>query len=153
MFRRIPFTASIAFVLLVGCSEVSNGTGAISKRVGEVVHTPGAKEVDLGKLTTFGWEYFYASKLGATRDEVCKLIRAGRNVCGRILRIERAPDDHMFLLFGINGQLTHVELHAAANGRFDMEFPESGHPRSESIFRIRRSSSGAGNDSVVLEPR
>jgi hypothetical protein len=138
---------------VAGCSEVRNGTGAISKRIGEVVRTPGATEVDLAKLTSFGWEYFYAFKPGATREEVCAFIGAGRNVCGRIIRVERAPDDHMFLLFGLNGQLTHVELHAVENGRFEFNLGERGHPRSASVFRIRRSSTGDGKDRVVLEPR
>src|SRR5262245_42409969 len=139
--------------LSLSCSEMLNDTGTISKRIGEVVHTPGATEVDLGKLTTFGWEYFYASKPGITREEVCKFIGAGRNVCGRVVRIEKAPDDHVYLSFGLNGQLTHIELHALANGRFDMQFPEQGFPRSKAVFKVRRSSSGSGTDSILLEPK
>ena len=139
--------------LLVGCSEARNSTGTISKRIGEAVHTPGATEVDLTKLTTFGWEYFYAFKPGTTRDEVCKFIGANRNVCGRVVRIDRAPNDHMFLIFGLNGQLTHIELHAVENGQFDMPFTEQGHPRSRSVFKVRRSSSGTGKDIVYLEPK
>ena len=139
--------------LLVGCSEARNSTGTISKRIGEAVHTQGATEVDLTKLTTFGWEYFYAFKPGTTRDEVCKFIGANRNVCGRVVRIDRAPADHMFLIFGLNGQLTHIELHAVENGQFDMHFTEQGHPRSRSVFKVRRSSSGTGKDIVYLEPK
>ncbi|HET9395742.1 MAG TPA: hypothetical protein VFO36_06765 [Nitrospiraceae bacterium] len=139
--------------LSLSCSEIRNDTGTISKRIGEVVHTPGAAEVDIGKLTTFGWEYFYASKPGITREEVCQLIGARRNVCGRIVRVERAPDDHVYLIFGLNGQLTHIELHALANGQFDMQFPEQGFPRSKAVFAVRRSSSGSGNDSILLEPK
>ena len=143
----------VTSALVLGCSEAANGTGTISKRIGEVVHAPGATEVDLAKLTTFGWEYFYAFKPGATREEVCKFIDAGRNVCGRIVRIERAPDDHMFLIFGLKGQLTHVELHAVENGEFDMPFTDQVHPRSKSVFRVRRSSSGTGKDAILLEPK
>ncbi len=139
--------------LLFGCSEARNSTGTISKRIGEAVHTPGATEVDLTKLTTFGWEYFYAFKPGTTREEVCKFIGANRDVCGRVVRIDKAPDDHMFLIFGLNGQLTHIELHAVENGQFDMPFTEQGHPRSKSVFKARRSSSGTGKDIVYLEPK
>jgi hypothetical protein len=146
--------ASVSIAALsLGCSEMLNSTGTISKRIGEVVHTPGATEVDLGKLTTFGWEYFYVSRPGVTREEVCKLINAGRNVCGRIVRIEKAPDDHVYLLFGLNGQLTHIELHALANGHFDMQVGEEGHPRARSVFKVRRNLSGSGNDTVFLEPK
>jgi len=130
-----------------------NDTGAISKRIGELVHNAGTKEVDLRALPTFGWEYFYASKPGVTREEVCKLIGAGRNVCGRIVRIEKAPDDHVYLLFGLNGQLTHIELHAVASGRFDMEFPATGFPKSKAVFTVRRSSSSSGADTIYLEPK
>jgi hypothetical protein len=140
-------------ILTIGCSEARNGTGSVSKRIGEVVHTPGSTDVDLGKLTTFGWEYFYASKPGATREEVCRFISAGRNVCGRIVRIEKAPDDHVFLIFGLNGQLTHIELHAVENGQFDVQFTDPGHPRGNSIFKVRRSSSGSGKDNILLEPK
>lgn len=143
----------VASVLALGCSEFRNSTGTISKRIGEIVHAPRATEVDLSKLTTFGWEYFYAFKPGATREEVCKFIGAGRNICGRIIRIEKAPDDHMFLVFGLNGQLTHVELHAVENGLFDVPFTDQGHPRSKSVFRIRRGSLGTGKDVVFLEPK
>jgi hypothetical protein len=139
--------------LSFGCSEMRNDTGTISKRIGEVVHTPGVAEVDLGKLTTFGWEYFYASKPGITREEVCKLIGSGRNVCGRIVRIEKAPEDHVYLIFGLNGKLTHIELHALANGQFDMQFPENGFPRSKAVFKVRRSSTGSGTDAILLEPK
>ena len=152
--RLHRFAAVIAIVLsALSCSEAMNNTGTISKRIGEVVHTPGATEVDLTKLTTFGWEYFYAFKPGTTREAVCKFIGAGRNVCGRIVRIERAPEDHMFLVFGLNGQLTHIELHAVENGRFDMQFPENGYPRNKSVFKVRRSSSGSEKDVVFLEPK
>lgn len=142
----------LASALALGCSEVRNSTGTISKRIGELVHTPGSTEVDLGKLTTFGWEYFYAFKPGTTREEVCQFIGAGRNVCGRIVRIEKAPDDHLFLIFGLNGQLTHIELHAVENGEFDMKFAEDGHPRSKSVFNVRRSVSGSDKHRIFLEP-
>ncbi|MCH7345480.1 hypothetical protein LZ017_19050 [Pelomonas sp. CA6] len=147
------FSCLASCVLLLGCSEASNGTGSISKRIGEIVHTPGATEMDLRKLPTFGWAYFLASRPGASREEVCKLIGAGRNVCGRIVRIEKAPDDHVYLLFGLNGQLTHIELHALANGHFDMEFPAEGLPKADAVFRIRRSSTGSGPDTIFLEPK
>jgi hypothetical protein len=152
---KIPHLIALALAgaLVLGCSEGRNSTGMISQRIGEVVHAAGAAEVDLGKLTTFGWDYFYAFKPGATREEVCTFIGAGRNVCGRIIRIDKSPDDHMFLIFGLNGQLTHVELHAVANGRFDMQFPDGGQPRSKSVFRVRRSSSRNGEDVILLEPK
>ena len=151
---RMRFTVGLVLcVLIASCSEMRNDTGIISKRIGEIVHTPGTAEVDLRALPTFGWEYFYVSKPGVTRDEVCKLIGARRNVCGRIVRIEKAPDDHVYLLFGLNGQLTHIELHDLANGRFDMQIPAEGFPKSKAIFRVRRSSSGSGNDTILLEPK
>jgi hypothetical protein len=140
-------------IVLTACSEARNSTGMISKRIGEVVHNPASAELDLAKLTTFGWEYFYAFKPGTAREEVCKFIGANRNTCGRIIRIEKSPDDHMFLLFGKDGNLTHVELHAVANGMFDVSFGDSGIPKSSAVFRVRRSSSGGATDSIVLEPK
>ena len=151
---RIRATVFVALaMLLAACSEMLSDTGTISQRIGEVVHSPGETEVDLSKLTSFGWEYFYASKPGITREEVCSFIRAGRNVCGRIVRIEKAPADHVYLIFGLKGKLTHIELHALANGQFDMQFPEEGFPRGKAIFKVRRSFSGSGKDSILLEPK
>ena len=154
MPTRAFFTLGFAIcALIAGCSEMRNDTGTISKRIGELVHTPGTTEVDLRALPTFGWEYFYVSKPGVAREEVCKLIGAGRNTCARIIRIEKAPDDHVYLTFGLTGQLTPIELHAVANGRFDMQIPTEGFPKNKAIFRVRRSSSGSGNGTILLEPR
>lgn len=151
---NLRFLIGLALCMqLTACSEATNGTGTISKRIGEVVHTPGATEVDLRKLPTFGWEYFYVSKPGVTREAVCQLIRASRTTCGRIVRIEKAPEDHVYLLFGLNGQLTHIELHALANGQFDMQSPEESVPKSKAVFNIRRSSSASGVERIVLEPK
>jgi hypothetical protein len=154
MQDRMRFAVVVLLsVFSFGCSEMRNDTGTISKRIGEVVHTPGSGEVDLSKLTTFGWEYFYASRPGITREEVCKFIGAGRNTCGRIVRIEKAPEDHVYLIFGLNGKLTHIELHALSNGQFDMQFPKNGFPRAKAVFKVRRSSTGSGTDAILLEPK
>jgi hypothetical protein len=149
---RLPLVVLLVSPLLA-CSEMRNSTGMVSKRIGEVVHTPGAAELDLRRLTSFGWDYFYATKPGVTREEVCKLINAGRSTCGRIIRIERAPDDHVYLLFGQAGNLTHVELHAVKNGVFDVPFTDGGHPKEQSVFRIRRSSTSGEADSILLEAK
>lgn len=138
---------------LASCSEAINSTGTVSKRIGEVVNSPGATHLDLTAIPSFGWEYFYASKPGATRAEVCTLIKADRNVCGRIVRIERAPDDHVFLLFGKGGHLTHLELHALTNGRFDFSFGDGGYPREKAVFLIRRGAVRSGAQEVWLEPK
>ena len=98
-----PALAIALVALSVACSEATNGTGSISKRIGEVARSPDTREVDLSKLTTFGWDRFYALKPGTTREEVCQFIGAKRNVCGRIIRIERAPADHTCTLFSLSG--------------------------------------------------
>jgi hypothetical protein len=152
MHCRLAIVAIPVLGFLLACSEMRNSTGTISKRIGDLVHEQKATTIELGSLTSFGWEYFFAFPPGTTREEVCALIQAGRNVCGRIIRIERAPDDHMFLLFGLNGNLTHVELHAVKNGRFDITFTGAGHPRSKSTFRVRRSSTSGTTDNITLEP-
>lgn len=105
----------VLLALMTACSEVRNGTGIISQRIGEIVHDPGRTEVDLGSLTTFGWKYFYVFR----------------------------PGSHVFMIFGLRGQLTHVELHAIENGRFELNFQGDAYPRSASIFRIRRNARGA----------
>ena len=166
--RRMPLTSNVRFqamqravisivavlaLALSACSELGAGTGQISKRIGELVSDPSAKEVDLSKLTSFGWDRFYYFKPGTSREDICKFIAANRNVCGRVFRYESVPPDYMALLFGLGGNLTHTELHALKNGRFEMALDESGFPKERSVFMIHRVSSGTDNDVVVLEPR
>ena len=79
--------ATLALCLaLVACSEVANGPGMISQSIGDIVRDPSAREVDLAKLTSFGWDRFVVFKPGTTREEICDFIGAGRNHCGRIVR-------------------------------------------------------------------
>ncbi|WP_284620814.1 hypothetical protein [Aquabacterium humicola] len=122
----------------------------ISQRIGQAVREPGAKEVDFSKLTTFGWEYFYFFKPGTPRATICAFIRASRNNCGRVVRYEAVPSTHVALFFGLNGNLTHTELHALANGEFDFDLPPDGISKTAAVFRIRRSTS-AGGERVILE--
>jgi hypothetical protein len=138
--------------MLSSCSELGNDTGMISQRIGQVVHEPGARDVDLSKLTTFGWEYFYYFKPGTARETICAFIGANRTNCGRIVRYERVPSTHVALFFGLNGNLTHTELHSLTNGEFDFEVPEGGSPKTKAVFRVRKSS-GSGQDRILLEPR
>jgi hypothetical protein len=152
MLRLITLLLALSLTL-VGCSETRNSTGMISQRIGQAVHSERVNVLDLAKLTTFGWAYFYAFKPGTTREEVCKFIGANRNTCGRIVRIEQAPEDHMFLIFGLNGRLTHVELHAVENGIFDFDFTDRGHARDMTVFKVRRSSSSSGKDKIFPVPR
>lgn len=133
--------ASIAAsLLLLACSEATNSTGSISKKIGEAARAPGARELDLASLTTFGWDRVYVFKPGATRDEMCKFMGAGRNVCGRVVRLERTPEGHVAMVFDLRGQVTHFEFHALSNGRFDVSFGENGIPRSATKFKVRNNS-------------
>jgi hypothetical protein len=145
--------SAVAAVVLVGCSELGNDTGMISQKVGKIVHEPGAKEVDFSRLTTFGREYFYFFRPGTPRETICAFIGANRNNCGRVFRYEKVPYTHVALLFGLNGNLTHTELHALANGEFDFELPEDGVSKAKAVFRIRKSSGGSGQERVFLEPK
>lgn len=148
---RVAFLA--VSVLGAGCSELGNGTGQISQRIGEITHDPSSREVDLSKLTTFGWDRLHYLKPGTSREDICKFVGANRNSCGRVFRYTSVPSDHLVLLFSLNGRLTHTELHALDNGQFDFATSEEGVPRDHCVFRIRRSASGTTHDSIWLEPR
>lgn len=146
--RRVlaAFTLCLA---AAGCSEVANGPGMLSQRLGERVRDPAATEVDLAKLTSFGWDRFVIFKPGTTRDVICNFIGAKRTQCGRIIRYTVVPDDCVALAFALNDQLTHTELHALANGRFDVAPLPGGLRREASVFRIRRETS----QRIWLEPK
>ncbi len=150
--RLSLFASVVAIVLVAACSEATNGVGMISQRLGQAVRNAGNQEVALASLTSFGWDRFYAFKPGVTREEVCRFIHAGRNACGRVIRIERAGQDQTFLVFALEDRVTHVELHALSNGEFDFPFPETGQPRDHAVFKVRRTASGAG-ETFLLEPR
>ena len=138
---------------LVACTELGNGAGQISQKIGSVTHNPNAKELNLAKHTSFGWEYFYFVKPGTTREQICQIIHAKRNVCGRVIRYEAVPEGYVALLFGLDGQLTHTELHELVNGEFDFSVGEDGYPKEKAIFTIRRVSVGTGQDRILLEPK
>ena len=70
-----------------------------------------------------------------------------------MVRIEKVPDDHEYLVFGLEGRLTHLELHALANGHFGLKPNERGHVRARSVFNIHRRPNGAGQDAIDLEPK
>lgn len=153
LLRALPYLALAVLLALGACSEATNGTGMISQRIGEVARDPNAREVDLAKLTTFGWDRFYFFKPGTPREEICKFIGADRNNCGRVIRYTMVPADSVTLVFALGGRLTHTELHALANGQFDLTPGEAGIRKPAAVFRIRRNPSGTGQDHIFLEPR
>ena len=153
VMRRQVVLFLLQLALLSACSELGNGAGQISQKIGQVAHDPSARELDLSKLTSFGWEYFYFFKSGTAREQICQFICANRNNCGRIIRYETVPEGYVALFFGLNGNLTHTELHAIANGEFDFSVGEDGYPKEKAIFSIRRASTGTGQDRILLEPR
>jgi hypothetical protein len=148
---RVAIAIFAVSVAATGCSELGGGTGQVSKKIGAITQDPAVRELDLGKLTGFGWEYFYFFKPGTTREEICSFIGAKKGSCERIFRYERVPETHVALLFGLNGNLTHTELHDRAFGEFEIEMKEGGYPRSESVFLIRRSLGGEAVSKVYLE--
>lgn len=145
--RRLCTVITLSW-LIAACSEVANGPGMISQRLGERVRDPAVTEVDLGRLTSFGWDRFYVFKPGTTREALCEFIGAKRPQCGRIIRYTVVPDDCVALAFALGPQLTHTELHALANGRFDIAPSPGGQPRTAAVFRIRRETS----ERIWLEP-
>lgn len=151
---RSSFLLAVAAIALMAaaCGELGGGTGQISQKIGAITKDPNATEVDLPKLTSFGWDRFHFFKAGTTREDVCKFIGADQNSCGRIVRYPTVPPGSMALLFSLNGRLTHIELHALENGQFDLSPGDEGHLRSASVFKIRRSPSSTGQDTIRLVP-
>ncbi len=149
---RSRYLIATIVVILAACSEASNGTGSISKSIGAAARYPGASEVNLSKLTSFGWDKFYVFKPGTTREQVCSFIGANRNQCGRIIRVPNAPEGHVFMIFGLGSQLTHVEMHSLENGQFDVNFPDAGLPKAAAVFTVSRSTSGS-SEVIRLQPK
>jgi len=144
---------AIVVLLIAVFYRTMNGTGMISQRIGEAVHEPRAQELDLSTLTSFGWDRFYFFKPGTSREEICAFINANANRCHLLIRYEAVPDDSNAILFSLNGQLTHMELHALANGEFEFTPGRAGFARDAAVFRIRRSLSGVDQERIFLEPK
>ena len=142
----------VVATLLAACSEMGNDTGQISQRIGDLAKKPETKEVRLAELTSFGWDRFFIFKPGTKREEICDFIGAKRPSCGRVIRYESVPQTHVALVFGLGNQLTHTELHALANGRFNLPPSERGYPKESAIFKVRRALSGTEQE-VWLEPQ
>ncbi len=131
----------IAALLLVACGEIAGGVGQISQKIGEQVSDPSVKEIELAKLTSFGWDKVYFFKPGTSRKDICAFIGARPGQCERVIRYEAVAPDSMALVFGLGSQLTHVELHSLANGRFDLASTGEGLAKEACVFRVRREES------------
>jgi hypothetical protein len=151
-FRSFIVTIVIS-LSAVACGELSSGAGQISQRIGEAASDPSVKEVDLGKLTTFGWDRVYFFKPGTPRKEVCVFIAARDGLCERVIRHQSVAGESMTIVFALKNQLTHVELHSLSNGRFDVTPTEAGMPREASVFKVRREPSTDGKAILWLEPK
>lgn len=147
------FAAFLATLALLACGEIAGGVGQISQKIGETVSDPSIREIDLGKLTSFGWDRVYFFKSGTARKDICAFIRARPGQCERVIRYESVAPESMVLVFGLGGQLTHVEQHSIANGRFDLDATSEGLPRKACVFKVRREASSDGKPSIWLEPR
>lgn len=145
----------LSSLLLMACSELGAGTGQISQRIGEITRAPSAQQVDLARLTSFGWDRVYRFEPGSTRDAICEFIQAGRNICSRVIRYPAVPADHQALVFALGPQLTHVELHALAHGRLELgdEHARNGLPKTQAKLRIHRLSLGTAQEQIVLAPQ
>lgn len=150
---KAGLTALVATLLLLlsACNATSNSAGQISERIGQVANDPASRQLDLPKLTTFGWDRVHFFKAGTTRDELCRFLNAGRNVCGRVVRYEVVPAEHVALLFTLGEHLTHLELHALSNGVFDVDFNAGGLPRSACVFQVRHTA--GATPGALLVPR
>ena len=147
--RLVPFAFA---ALLVACGELGNDTGQISQRIGDLARKPETKQINLAEVTSFGWDRFFIFKPGTKREEICEFIGAKRTNCGRVIRYESVPQTHVALIFGLGSQLTHTELHALANGRFNLPPSERGYPKEAAVFKVRRALAGAEQE-LWLEPQ
>jgi hypothetical protein len=135
-----------------GCNDLLGEPGQISQRIGEAANAPSAVEVDLTKLTTFGWDRLILFKSGTPKSEICAFIGATDAYCGRVIRHESVAGESMTMLFALNGQLTHAELHALSNGRFDVAPIRGGIPRAACVFKIRKELAADGKSVIWLTP-
>ena len=152
MSRRCVAKTLLVALALSGCNDLIGEPGQISQRIGEAATAPSAAEVDLSKLTTFGWDTLYLFKSGTPRKEICAFIGAKENHCNQVIRHESVAGESMTMLFGLKGQLTHAELHALSNGRFDIAPSRNGIPKAACVFRIRKEVAPDGKAVVWLEP-
>ncbi len=137
---------------LSSCGLAADSAGQISERIGGIARSPDSRELDLAGLTSFGWDRLFVLKAGTPRSALCRFIGAKRNQCGRVVRFEAVPAGHQALVFALaDGQLTHLELHAEANGRLDVDIPAQGLPKARCRFKVRHVASTGQEPQAVLE--
>lgn len=149
--RWTPRLCWVLALVLAGCGMASDTAGQISERIGAAVRAPDSRELNLATLTSFGWDRLFLFKAGTPRSVLCRFIGAKRHQCGRIVRFDVVPEGHGALVFALDGQLTHLELHSRANGRFDVDVPEQGLARDRCRFRVRHVASVGAEPDAVLE--
>ncbi|MGY4828188.1 hypothetical protein ACVNIS_06400 [Sphaerotilaceae bacterium SBD11-9] len=143
----------LTITVLVGACDLVNGAGHISQRIGETAKDPSASEVDIGKLTTFGWDRMYLFKPGTPKKKVCEFIEANEKYCDQVVRQESKEGESMTIAFSLANQITHIELHLLENGRFDMNPDDKGIEKSLAVFKIRRETDPNGKTMVYLSPK
>ena len=128
-----PF-ALVLLLWIAACSDL--GSGPITKALKHEIREIQAKQVELSKLTTFGWDEVFLFEPYTPRSSVCATLAVHPKHCERVIRAESNDDGQMTIAFRKAGRVTHAELHVRWNGDF-MPWP-SGRPisRSAAIFRV-----------------
>lgn len=114
----------LALISLLGCSG-PNQPGPVSKELHNKLRIEESHDVDLAKLTTFGWDELFMYGPYMLRTEICKQLGISESDCRKQVRAESSDDGEMVLIFRKHGKIVHTELHFRINGDFlPLSFPQ-----------------------------
>jgi hypothetical protein len=128
-----------AACVLPACSQ----DGAISASIGEAVHRPEARTLDLAQVVNFEWEAVFFFSPYTPRDDICRELRVEQQ-CAAAVPFESSDDGLMTLAFLRAGRVVRVEPHSRRNGDFTPVPGLQPIPRTRAVFRIVRESQAAG---------
>lgn len=143
----LPTHATPRLVLAAACLLAACGQdGAISALVGQAVHRPEARTLDLAKVVPSEWDAVFLFAPYTPRNEVCQQLRVVDH-CAVAVPFESTEDGLMTLAFVQAGRVVRVEPHSRGNGDFTPVPAAQPIRRTQAVFRIVRDSTsrdGAG---------
>lgn len=144
---RRALLAACMLVLATGCAESMRDwrRGEVGKALKYVVRDKPTAAVDLGAITRFAWDEFYAFPARTAPREVCRKLALSRADCDAKIAVTSIAEDEMLLVFRDKGRVAHVELHGVENGDFTNASRLSPLSREQAVFLViggRRRPSG-----------
>jgi hypothetical protein len=139
--------------LLVSCDPSGYLSGPVGKALRNEVRERKQREIDLVSMVPFKWDELFLFEPYSPRSEVCKELRLKESECSSIVKSESTDDGQMLLVFKLEAQIVHTEMHIRFNGDFTpLDFKQPITPTTAK-FRVQEEGhSASGKPWLRLRP-